>query len=99
MDERSGGHSIDLGIADLLPAGVASYEVQDATVPEPLFSEELEVVSRAVAKRKREFALGRMCAHRALSALGVPACGLPMAADRSPVWPSGIVGSITHSGS
>lgn len=51
---------------------------------------------RAVSKRQTEFLAGRICAYEALRRVtGVP--GIPTTAeDRSPCWPSGIVGSITH---
>jgi enterobactin synthetase component D len=55
-------------------------------------------LAKAVRKRKYEFLAGRHCAAEAMRALlpaaPVPAVGL--ASDRSPQWPPGIVGSITH---
>jgi 4'-phosphopantetheinyl transferase EntD len=50
-----------------------------------------------VPSRLREFTLGRHCARQAIQALGVNAEAIPKAADRSPVWQNGIVGSISHS--
>ncbi|WP_028241830.1 4'-phosphopantetheinyl transferase family protein [Stutzerimonas azotifigens] len=51
---------------------------------------------RGVSKRQAEYLAGRLCAHQALRCVtgrpGVPAT----AEDRSPVWPAGVVGSITH---
>ena len=50
----------------------------------------------AVAKRKAEYLAGRWCARSALTRLGVD--GLPgLNSDRSPAWPDGTIGSITHS--
>jgi enterobactin synthetase component D len=51
---------------------------------------------RAVSKRQAEFLAGRVCAYEALRRVtGVP--GIPaVAEDRSPCWPTGVVGSITH---
>ena len=46
--------------------------------------------------RLLEFRTGRAYAKRALSMLGVNDVELPMRGDRSPAWPPGIVGSITH---
>ena len=46
--------------------------------------------------RQRHFALGRLCARRALSRLGAPPGELVQRKDRSPEWPVGIIGSITH---
>ncbi len=51
---------------------------------------------RGVSKRQAEFLAGRLCARQALLRLtGAPAVPT-VAADRSPCWPAGVVGSITH---
>jgi 4'-phosphopantetheinyl transferase EntD len=51
---------------------------------------------RAVQSRRRDFTAGRVCARRAMAELGLPAVPVPSAADRAPVWPDGVVGTITH---
>lgn len=51
---------------------------------------------RAVESRRRDFTAGRVCARRALTDLGLAAVPVSAAADRSPIWPPGVVGSITH---
>lgn len=61
-----------------------------------LFPEEAATLTRAVDKRRREFTTGRICAHRALEALGVPAVPILPGERREPLWPAGVVGSITH---
>jgi 4'-phosphopantetheinyl transferase EntD len=61
-----------------------------------LFPEERALVAQAVPKRQREFAQGRECARRALAALGVARCPLLVGTRREPLWPSGVVGSISH---
>lgn len=48
-------------------------------------------------RRKQEFVAGRTHARRALTALGVKPVAIPVGLDRAPIWPSGVVGSITHS--
>lgn len=70
-------------------AGVPTDEV-------PLLPEEAEGLERAVPARRREFAVGRECARAALRKLGVSGARILRAADRSPVWPRGVVGSISH---
>lgn len=61
-----------------------------------LFPEEETLVVNAVAKRRREFTTGRMCARIALAELGVPP-GPILQADRgAPRWPAGVVGSVAH---
>ena len=57
----------------------------------------LELAS-AVDKRKIDFITGRICADRALVALdGRRSWGtVALGPDRIPLWPEGVVGSITH---
>lgn len=51
-----------------------------------------------IRKRRREFVHGRSCARFALAGLGYPDCAVPAGNDRAPIWPDGIVGSISHCG-
>ncbi len=46
--------------------------------------------------RIADFTAGRLCARRALARLGIVGYSLLPGADRQPIWPAGIVGSITH---
>lgn len=61
-----------------------------------LFDDELRSLGRAVDTRRREFVTGRACARRALARLGLPATAIPSGARGEPLWPAGVVGSITH---
>lgn len=61
-----------------------------------LFPQEEEALGNAVEKRRREFVTARACAREALSRLGWPAQPIPNGPRGEPVWPAGIVGSITH---
>ncbi|HTQ04308.1 MAG TPA: 4'-phosphopantetheinyl transferase superfamily protein [Polyangiaceae bacterium] len=80
----------------LFPPGVAlAWERSDAPAA-ALFPEEEALVARAVPKRRLEFAQGRACARRLLAELGVPAAPLLSGEMREPLWPAGVVGSITH---
>lgn len=54
-------------------------------------------LASATRKRKAEFRAGRYCAMRALEAMGARPTVPPIGRDRAPVWPDGIVGSISHS--
>ena len=83
-------------IAAILPAAVATAETRDDARPGRLFPEEEATVAGAVEKRRHEFAAGRGCAHRALERLGAPAGPIPAGDRGEPVWPTGVVGSITH---
>jgi 4'-phosphopantetheinyl transferase EntD len=66
-------------------------EVEDDLLPE-----ERVLVSRAVAKRRQEFAAGRRCARGLLAQLGHPGLPLLRNDDRSACWPEELVGSISH---
>ncbi|MEE2778693.1 MAG: 4'-phosphopantetheinyl transferase superfamily protein [Acidobacteriota bacterium] len=64
--------------------------------PARLSCAELAIVGKAVGKRQREFAAGRVAAKAALARLGAPALPLLAGANRDPLWPLGFVGSISH---
>ncbi|MBW0172157.1 MAG: 4'-phosphopantetheinyl transferase family protein [Hydrogenophaga sp.] len=65
--------------------------------PETLWPEERDTMARAVLRRQREFAAGRAAARAAMRRLGWPDCAIPARQDRSPLWPTSLVGSISHS--
>ena len=83
----------DLRVALGPGIGVAVRRVGDAPPPWPA---EAGAVARAVPARQMEFAAGRACIRDALADLGVPAAAVPMGADRAPVWPEGVTGSLAH---
>lgn len=64
----------------------------------PLLGMECAAMARAVPARQAEFAAGRHAARQAMAGLGLPASPIPMGADRAPIWPAGVTGSITHHG-
>lgn len=47
-------------------------------------------------KRLADFSTGRYCARKALEQLGTHDAVIPIGEDRAPIWPEGIVGSISH---
>lgn len=61
-----------------------------------LLPEEEALISRAVPARRREFSCGRCCARRALEHFGVRDFPLLSGPRREPIWPLGVVGSVTH---
>jgi len=61
-----------------------------------LFPQEEAAVGNAVEKRRREFVTARACARTALARLGHPDQPVPSGPRGEPVWPAGVVGSITH---
>ena len=80
----------------LFPAGVAVAATDPRRDhPMPLAGEGAARARMAPA-RAREFAAGRAAARRAMVALGEPPRPVPMGADRAPLWPAGLTGSISH---
>ena len=61
-----------------------------------VFPEEEALIASAAETRRVEFRAGRACAHAGLSALGVKPGPVLRGTQREPLWPVGIVGSITH---
>jgi enterobactin synthetase component D len=57
---------------------------------------EQALVVDVAPRRRAHFAAGRACAHAALAALGHPVEALLRSADGAPLWPAGVVGSISH---
>ena len=83
-------------VESLFPPGVAAAELRAPGDPALLDPEEALIVARAVPKRVGEFAAGRLCARSALARFGIASFAVRMARDRQPLWPAGLVGSITH---
>lgn len=63
---------------------------------EPLATEERSDIENAVLKRQREFIAGRTSARMALMQMGYTNQSVPRSASRAPLWPEGVVGSISH---
>jgi len=83
-------------VRGFLPGDVAVVATEIGDVTHELMPEEAEHVARAVPKRLREFARGRVSARQLLGELGVPSAGLLVGPKREPLWPESVVGSITH---
>ncbi|MFD0658811.1 4'-phosphopantetheinyl transferase family protein [Thermocatellispora tengchongensis] len=60
------------------------------------FPGEEEAIARAVPKRRDEYVAARACARRALAELGIAPVPILSGPKREPLWPPGVVGSITH---
>jgi 4'-phosphopantetheinyl transferase EntD len=86
--------SVPLG--RLFSPGVVVAVLREAADPDLLLPAEAACMGRAVAKRRQEFAAGRLCARRALAQFGVLDFPLRAADDRQPIWPDSMAGSITH---
>ncbi|HUI62130.1 MAG TPA: 4'-phosphopantetheinyl transferase superfamily protein [Steroidobacteraceae bacterium] len=83
-------------LAGLFPDGVVAAELEGAAAVAGLTPEERAGIAHCAPARIQQFAAGRACAHRALRQFGIEGFSLLAGADRRPVWPPGIVGSLTH---
>lgn len=53
-------------------------------------------IRNSVARRQKEFFYGRVAARHSLAMLGAGAAEIAIGAMREPLWPAGVVGSISH---
>lgn len=83
-------------IETVLPDAVVSVSAREDASDLVLPPAEESAVARAVASRRNEFGTARHCAREALRRLGSPVEAVPVGERRAPVWPDGVVGSITH---
>jgi 4'-phosphopantetheinyl transferase EntD len=88
---------LGFSLQSLFACEVAVALAIPALVDECLYPEERETIACASPRRRAEFGTARVCARRALAELDFAPCSLAPYADRSPRWPLGAVGSISHS--
>ena len=89
--------SRDPWIGDLFGPDVRTGSLAiEAADPGALWPDEAALTARFAARRRQEFAAGRLCARPLLAALGAVDPVLLVGAHRAPAWPPGVVGSISH---
>lgn len=74
----------------------AELGLDEAAVLAALHPVEAEQISGAVAGRRADFAWARACAREAMRRLGVPSGPIARGGRGMPVWPPGVVGTLTH---
>jgi 4'-phosphopantetheinyl transferase EntD len=75
---------------------VAEMDPRLLSLEGALFPEEAVSVERAVLTRRQQYGAGRVLARRVLAELGREPVALLNDVQRVPIWPAGVVGSITH---
>jgi len=83
-------------IERLVPGSVVVVETDADLLETELSADEERSLGRPVEKRRREFVTGRACARMALERLGVRPTPIVSGERGEPLWPDGVVGSITH---
>ena len=94
--ERTLARDVEEVLQGMLPQSVACAVNDIAEATAQLYPVEETAIANAQPKRRQEFIAGRSAAREAFRALGAAAAPIPMAPDRSPVWPAGLCGSISH---
>ncbi len=89
---------IRAAIARMLPEGVVASAGTIADPVAPLAAAELASTGRMSPRRLQEFTAGRGHARSVLEQLGQRLPEVAVGPDRSPLWPAGFVGSISHAG-
>jgi len=80
----------------LLPPSVHVVQSRTELGEAPRYWQEERYIAGAVSQRQQEFRTVRVCARRALAQLGFADFPLVPDEQRAPVWPVGVVGSMTH---
>lgn len=96
---------IDIDLPDALPSAppvrVFLQPFDSASFDDANFNRHAihcpESICRSVVKRRAEYFYGRYCAQRALELAGHVGVQVLSGAEREPLWPTGVRGSITHS--
>lgn len=83
-------------IAELFPPDLGCCASTMLPPDHNLLPEERAAIADMAPKRLAEYSLGRHCAHRAMEALGSAAAPVIKGEDRAPIWPTGLIGSISH---
>jgi len=81
----------------LLGSHIETEELDPHSVEAGLLKAEREAVVGAAQTRIEQYTAGRVCSRIALGRLGVaPTTPILRGEDRAPIWPTGVVGSISH---
>lgn len=97
-DGRFAPFLTEISLRDLPEGPLLSARFNQASLAEVTLPFEMpEALNRAVDKRRAEFAAGRLLAHLAQLHIGKDPVSVEIGGDRSPRWPKGLTGSLTHS--
>lgn len=96
MDKHVSANALCEQLVTRLDNAIGLCAADPAMWSAPVFAAEEKIIQAATVKRQAEFRAGRHCAHRLLNQLGYRDFALLKQADRQPLWPSDVVGSISH---
>jgi 4'-phosphopantetheinyl transferase EntD len=79
-----------------LPGILIGYRAISPGDEHALLSEEAAAFAKSVVAVRRASGAARIVARQLLAQIGLDGCALPKARSGAPIWPNGIVGSISH---
>ncbi len=79
------------------PNVFSQYFTADFVGDDELTESEMQIINNFSGKRLKDFSTGRYCARKALVAIGYENAEILMGDEKQPIWPTGYVGSISHS--
>jgi 4'-phosphopantetheinyl transferase EntD len=82
-------------LESLAPVGLA-LELGSGFCSEALLTDEAHAIRDWTPQRRAQFATGRSRARHAFARLGAPLVAIPFDDEGAPIWPAGVVGSISH---
>jgi len=97
-DNRQSVSLLTLAGAIPVPVFLMRFSVETFNL-EWFFTESIPcppAIARSVRKRQAEYFHGRACARTALESIGIFDFSIDSGCSREPLWPSGVIGSITH---
>jgi len=92
----TGNMLVSTVLPGVAPDDLAYSEVYSDPPDLAPLAEEQPLIAKSVAKRRNEFVTVRHCARIALGQLGVPPVAILKGEKGEPLWPEGVVGSLTH---
>lgn len=102
LQSRADRFLTDLAVGESrIPGAVLVTASYDATAFSDDLFDRLDIpcppkLYRAVARRKADFLAGRAMALAAMTCLDLPPQPVGNAANRAPIWPDGVTGSLSH---
>ena len=85
-----------MSLRQILPRTISVADGWVDNLQSALLPPEQRLIEKAVPKRQREFTAGRTCARGAMAGLAVAGCAILVGRRGQPLWPPGVLGSITH---
>ena len=83
-------------LESLFPVGVLTAELMGEADRACVLPQELALISGVAPRRAADFIAGRCCARFLLAQLGLEHIPVLTGADREPLWPDRVTGTITH---